>query len=63
MPLTNQLSDDLSSANQMSDDLSHDLSAEDELSDIVSSDNDELITSGGGMSEGSNWDYYQVRSF
>lgn len=47
----------------MSDDLSHDLSAEDELSDIVSSDNDELITSGGGMSEGSNWDYYQVRSF
>ena len=62
IPSANQLSDDPLSTNQMSDELSHDLSAEDELSDVVSSDNDELVTSGGGLSEGSNWDYYQVRT-
>lgn len=44
------------------DEQSADLSAEDEFSDVISSDNDELVASPGGLSEGSNWDYYQVRN-
>jgi len=44
-------SHDQQSANQESDD--------NDYSDVVSSDNDDLLNST-GLSEGSNWDYYQV---
>ena len=44
----------------MSSEEAHGLSADDRrLSDVVSSDNDDNLNSA-GLSEGSNWDYYQV---
>lgn len=59
LPTAYQISDEES--HDLSPDESHDLSTGDgRISDVVSSDNDDLLNST-GLSEGSNWDYYQVR--